>query len=103
MRDVAQDDTGAAVTLSDGSVVDGDLVVAADGANSTVISSFLGTSPTRDLGLTGIAGWAPLGTDDPPTYLRRGPALAFGADGTGVFLSIYNPPRELRPTRQLRL
>lgn len=92
VRDVAQDDTGAAVTLSDGSVVDGDLVVAADGANSTVISSFLGTSPTRDLGLTGIAGWAPLGTDDPPTYLRRGPALAFGADGTGVFLSIYNPP-----------
>jgi salicylate hydroxylase len=92
VRAVSQDRSGAAVTLTDGTVIEGDLVVAADGADSAVVASLLGRSPTRDLGLTGIAGWAPLGDAGLPGYLRRGPALAFGPDGTGVFLSLYQPP-----------
>jgi salicylate hydroxylase len=92
VRTVSQDRHGAAVTLTDGSQIDGDLVVAADGADSAVVASLLGRSPTRDLGITGIAGWAPLGDAEPPGYLRRGPALAFGPDGTAVFLSLHHPP-----------
>ncbi|WP_433796622.1 FAD-dependent oxidoreductase [Actinoplanes sp. CA-252034] len=92
VRAVSQDQYGAAVTLTDGSVIEGDLVVAADGADSAVVASILGRSPTRDLGLTGIAGWTPLSDASPPGYLRRGPALAFGPDGTGVFLSLHHPP-----------
>lgn len=92
VRSVSQTKNTATVALTDGSVIEGDLVVAADGADSAVVASMLGRSPTRDLGLIGIAGWAPLGGVNPPGYLRRGPALAFGADGTGVFLSLHHPP-----------
>lgn len=89
---VQQNPDGATATLEDGTVLEADLVVAADGADSTAVASLLGHSPTSDLGLTGIAGWAPLMGKEPPGYLHRGPALAFSADGTGVFLSLYRPP-----------
>ena len=91
---VSQDHSDARVTLEDGAMLEADLVIGADGAHSTVVRSLLGTSPTNDLGLTGIAGWAPASRDDPPEYLQRGPALAFGADGTGVFLSLYQSHAE---------
>ncbi|WP_045730951.1 FAD-dependent oxidoreductase [Pseudarthrobacter chlorophenolicus] len=96
VRTVAEDGNGAAVTVADGSVIEGDLVVGADGAGSAVVASLPGQPPARDLGLTGIAGWSPLGSrfgsPGAPTYLGAGPALAFGPDGTGVFLSLYGPP-----------
>lgn len=92
VRAVREDGAAAAVRLTDGSVLEADLVVAADGATSTVVASRAGGSATRDLGLTGLAGWAPLGDTEPPAFLRGGPALAVAADGTGVFLSRYAPP-----------
>lgn len=91
---VSQDDGGAAVSLADGSVIEGDVVVGADGADSAVVRSLLGYSPTRELGLIGIAGMADLpdgGTA--PAFLDAGPALAFSADGVGVFLSLHRPPQ----------
>ena len=91
----------ASVTLTDGTSVDGDLVVAADGASSAVVRSLLGRSPAQDLGLTGIAGSSPVPTTHLPRYLRHGPALAFGADGTGVFLSLSRPPEH--PPRDPRV
>ncbi|MGO0605270.1 FAD-dependent oxidoreductase [Brevibacterium linens] len=101
---VQQSPEGATATLDDGTLLEADLVVAADGADSAAVASLLGHSPTVDLGLTGIAGWAPLAGKEPPDYLRRGPALAFSADGTGVFLSLYRPPTTLAdavPSRAL--
>jgi 2-polyprenyl-6-methoxyphenol hydroxylase-like FAD-dependent oxidoreductase len=82
------DDGGAAVTLSDGTRIDADLVVAADGVNSAVLRSI--TSRTNaDTGLIGIAGSTPLVAGGRfPRYLERGPALALDRRGLGMFLSL---------------
>lgn len=79
--------TGASVTLSDGSTIDADLVVAADGARSATLNSI--TSETsHDTGLVGIAGSTPLQTHTFPKYLTYGPALAIDKTGLGMFLSL---------------
>lgn len=78
---------GASVTLSDGSVIDADLVVAADGARSATLSSLV-PDTSHDIGLIGIAGSTPLATRTFPRYLAQGPALAVDKTGLGMFLSL---------------
>lgn len=81
-------DGGASVTLADGTRIDADLVVAADGVNSPVVRSVAATTNT-DTGLTGIAGSTPLLAGARfPRYLERGPALALDHRGLGMFLSL---------------
>lgn len=84
----ASHDDGATVTLADGTHLDADLVVAADGARSATLRS-LGADTSTDTGLIGIAGSTPLGrTTRYPRYLLRGPALAIDRRGLGMFLSL---------------
>ncbi len=67
---------GATVTLADGSRVDADLVVAADGARSATLQSFA-PDTSSDTGLVGIAASTPLTRRTGfPRYLLHGPALA---------------------------
>ncbi|GAA1752092.1 FAD-dependent oxidoreductase [Agromyces humatus] len=80
---------GAAVVLDDGTRVEGDVVVAADGARSPTLRSIAQADTDRDLGLIGIAGSTPLTGDRRfPGYLGRGPALAIDHEGTAMFLSL---------------
>ncbi|QIK73237.1 FAD-dependent monooxygenase [Propioniciclava coleopterorum] len=95
---VTQHRSIARVTLADGSELDADLVVAADGADSVAARSLPGRTPARDLGLVGVAGWAPL-DGVPPAFLFSGPALAFGAEGLGVFLSLSRGPAAAQGAR----
>jgi salicylate hydroxylase len=86
---VQQEVDEAVVTLTDGTELRADLVVGAEGASSPTVRAATPLPTTVDLGLTGIAGSAPRRAGMPvPRYLTRGPALAFGADGLGVFLSL---------------
>ena len=81
-------DGGATVTLADGSRIDADLVVAADGARSATLRS-LAPDTSADTGLVGIAGSTPLTRRTGfPRYLLRGPALAVDRRGVGMFLSL---------------
>ncbi|WP_413353870.1 FAD-dependent oxidoreductase [Microbacterium sp. 1P06AB] len=92
---------GAALTLADGSSVAGDLVVAADGADSPVVRA-LGATTSTDTGLVGIAGSTPLAPGGRyPSFLRRGPGLALDRRGLGMFLSLASVgmgevPQDLR-------
>ncbi|PCE15597.1 hypothetical protein AUC47_11960 [Microbacterium sp. SZ1] len=80
--------SGASVTLTDGTRIDGDLVVAADGARSATLRT-LAPDTSADTGLVGIAGSTPLTRGVRfPRYLDRGPALAVDRLGTGMFLSL---------------
>lgn len=79
---------GATVELADGSLVHGDVVVAADGARSPVVRAQAGGPSSRDLRLTGIAGSTPLAGGGVPAFLDRGPAIALDHRGTGLFLSL---------------
>ncbi|MCM3778419.1 FAD-dependent oxidoreductase [Microbacterium hydrocarbonoxydans] len=91
---------GASVTLTDGTRIDGDLVVAADGARSATLRR-LAPETSADTGLVGIAGSTPLGRAPRfPRYLDHGPALAVDRFGTGMFLSLTSrglssPPADL--------
>jgi salicylate hydroxylase len=80
---------GASVTLSDGSELHGDLVVAADGARSAIIEAVTDQPTSHDTGLIGIAGSSPMNADTTfPRFLVRGPALALDHRGVGMFLSL---------------
>ncbi|MET4100453.1 salicylate hydroxylase [Agrococcus sp. UYP10] len=80
---------GAWVELDDGSRLEADLVVAADGTRSPTVRSVTATPTSRDLGLTGIAGSAPLRPGTAlPRFLLRGPGLALDHRGVGLFLSL---------------
>lgn len=82
-------DGGGIVTLHDGTRVEGDVIVAAEGARSPTVRSIAGAETSRDVGLIGIAGSSPLaGRGCLPSFLRRGPALAVDHRGLGMFLSL---------------
>lgn len=82
------------VHLDGGPDVQADLVVAADGARSALARQLAGRPLTHRVGLSGIAGRtlldrAPAGLV--PAALHRGPALAFGPAGVGLFLTLHDP------------
>lgn len=80
---------GGVVTLHDGTRVEGDLVVAAEGARSATVRSVAHAETSQDLGLIGIAGSTPFSSGGRfPRFLDRGPALAFDHRGVGMFLSL---------------
>jgi salicylate hydroxylase len=78
----------AVVELSDGTQLEADLVVAADGGRSATLRSFA-PETSVNTGLIGIAGSTPLRSETRlPRYLLRGPALGLDHRGTGMFLSL---------------
>ncbi|WP_322409888.1 NAD(P)/FAD-dependent oxidoreductase [Microbacterium invictum] len=80
---------GASVALSDGTEIDADLVVAADGARSSVVEAVTERPTSDDAGLIGIAGSSPMTAGATfPRYLAQGPALALDHRGVGMFLSL---------------
>lgn len=86
---VEEHDAEAVVHLDGGEQVRADLVVGAEGARSPTVEAVTALALNSDLGLTGIAGSAPRVAGAPiPRFLRRGPALVFSAEGTGMFLSL---------------
>jgi salicylate hydroxylase len=85
------DPTGDApvVTLADGTRLEADLVVGAEGALSPTVRALTAAPASRDLRLAGIAGSTPRTAGAVvPAFLREGPALAFAGDGVGMFLSL---------------
>lgn len=82
--------------LTSGEEVTGDLLVGADGARSVVARSLAGCPLARPCGLDGTAGQVRLDGHTAaavPQVLRRGPAIAIGANGVGMFLSLHDPTR----------
>ncbi len=72
----------------------GDLLVGADGVGSRVARALAGRPTSLPAGVSGIAGRTPLtaGTRPlVPALLARGPALAFGPGGVGLFLTLHDP------------
>ncbi|MET0693866.1 MAG: FAD-dependent monooxygenase [Propionibacteriaceae bacterium] len=91
---VAMGATTATATLADGSTVDADLVVGADGPRSVVARTLAGRALVTSVGVGGIAGRTPL--DDYtrsllPELLSEGPLLAFSPAGVVVFLTVHDP------------
>src|SRR5918997_5703733 len=89
-----QPDQRVAVHVADGSTVVADLLVGADGVGSRVARALAGRPTSAGLGVSGIAGRTPVhdgNRDLVPALLRRGPALAFGPGGLGLFLTLHDP------------
>ncbi|HEX8510727.1 MAG TPA: FAD-dependent monooxygenase, partial [Propionibacteriaceae bacterium] len=84
---------GATVTLGDGSVIEADLVVGADGPRSVVARTLAGRSLVRPIGMGGLAGRTPLNDRTRqllPDLLSAGPLLAFSPAGVVVFLTVHD-------------
>lgn len=89
-----QPDRSVAVHLADGATVTADLLVGADGVGSRVARALAGRPTSTRLGVSGIAGRTPVDDGNRglvPALLRRGPALAFGPGGVGLFLTLHDP------------
>ena len=89
-----QPDQRVAVRFADGSTTVADLLVGADGVGSRVTRALAGRPTSAGLGVSGIAGRTPVhdgNRDLVPALLRRGPALAFGPGGIGLFLTLHDP------------
>jgi salicylate hydroxylase len=89
-----QPDQRVAVHFADGSTTAADLLVGADGAGSVVARTLAGRPMSTRLGVSGIAGRTPIDDGNRglvPALLRRGPALAFGPGGIGLFLTLHDP------------
>jgi 2-polyprenyl-6-methoxyphenol hydroxylase-like FAD-dependent oxidoreductase len=84
-------DHTVAAHFADGSSTAVDLLVGADGASSRVAAALAGRPTSTRLGLGGVAGRTPLADRPVPDLLRRGPALALGPGGIGVFLAVHDP------------
>lgn len=89
-------DGRVAVHFADGATTVADLLVGADGVGSRVARALAGRPTSSDLGVSGIAGRTPIddgNRDLVPALLQRGPALAFGPGGVGLFLTLHDPGR----------
>jgi 2-polyprenyl-6-methoxyphenol hydroxylase-like FAD-dependent oxidoreductase len=87
-------DERVAVHFADGSSGLADLLVGADGAGSRVARALAGRPTSTPIGISGIAGRTPIHDGNRglvPALLRRGPALAFGPGGVGLFLTLHDP------------
>lgn len=80
--------------FADGSAIEADLVIGADGANSRVRKQFLPDAPRVDTGIIAIAGKHPL-TEEArkrlPSRLTDGPSMVMPRTGAGLF----SAPHEL--------
>lgn len=78
-----------AAELDDGTTIEADVLIGAEGASSPTVAALAGRATARPSGLHGIAGRYALGPGDlVPPVLRSGPVIAVAADGTGLFLSL---------------
>lgn len=90
------DDDGVQVTFTDGSTAVGDVLVAADGINSSIRRQMLPGVHLIDTGMRGMAGRAPLTEDliaQLPEALFDGFASASGPDGVRFTYGAYQPRR----------
>lgn len=95
-RSVHADAERATVLLEDGSAVDADVVVGADGPRSAVVGSLVDHELVHPVGMGGIAGRTLLDDDTRallPVVLRDGPLLAVAASGVVTFLTAHDPDR----------
>jgi len=86
--------TGVEVELAGGDVVTGDLLVAADGINSTVRGQLLPHAGLLDTGLRGIYGHAILDDhlrDVLPNAIFAGSPPVLGPDGVTMALGVFRP------------
>ena len=87
-------DQRVVVHFADGSSSLADLVVGADGAGSRVARALAARPTSTRTGVSGIAGRTPIHDGNRglvPALLQRGPALAFGPGGVGLFLTLHDP------------
>lgn len=80
--------------FADGASTTADLLIGADGVGSRVASALAGRPTSARLGLSGIAGRTPVTAANRslvPELLHRGPALALGPGGIGLFLTLQDP------------
>ncbi|TWD84655.1 2-polyprenyl-6-methoxyphenol hydroxylase-like FAD-dependent oxidoreductase [Kribbella amoyensis] len=76
------------VARTTGGDLEADVMIGADGARSVVSEQLLGRPAARDLGYSAVAGRVPLAlADGLADLVTESGVLAFGVDGTGVFLS----------------
>lgn len=98
--------------LDDGTTLEADLIIGAEGASSPTVSSLAGSPTARRTGLQGIAGaYTFRDRDEVPPALLAGPLIAISPRGHGLFLSLagcdqHEEPlspkiRELRPPPSL--
>ncbi|MGC5013765.1 FAD-dependent oxidoreductase [Streptosporangium sp. DT93] len=81
-------------SFADGGTDHGDLLVGADGVGSRVARALAGRPTSLPAGVSGIAGRTALTAATRPlipALLARGPALAFGPGGVGLFLTVHDP------------
>ncbi|MGO0578193.1 FAD-dependent oxidoreductase [Ornithinimicrobium panacihumi] len=89
---------GVRVTLSTGEVVEGDVLVIADGSRSRLVTHLAGGRTNQETGLVGIAGRTDVDVLDLPArdLLKGRPLLAVGPAGVGLFASWHDPPATSR-------
>ena len=84
---------GVTAVLDDGSTLDTDVLVIADGANSSLAGQLAGAATSAPCGLIGIAGrsgWTDL-SPSAQALLSGEPMLAIGPGGTGLFATHHDP------------
>jgi 2-polyprenyl-6-methoxyphenol hydroxylase-like FAD-dependent oxidoreductase len=77
--------------FTDGTTATGDVLVAADGANSRVRKQYLPHAQRIDTGVVSISGKVPLADETSrllPPNLAKGPASIVGPGGLGIFLAV---------------
>lgn len=81
--------------LDDGTHIEADVAVIADGAGSKLAQKLAGHPTSTPCGLSGIAGRSPWERLSASTraLLTQEPMLAIGPGGTGMFASTYDPAR----------
>ncbi len=81
------------VDLDDGTSLEADLLVLADGAGSELAAALAGSPTSTPTGLVGVAGrtpWASL-PEGAQALVREDPMLAVGPAGAGLFASLHDP------------
>lgn len=91
--DVDSPSPGVRIELDDGSQLEGDVLVIADGAGSGLVQRLAGEPTSTPVGLVGVAGrteWSRLSTQAQELVAAE-PMLAIGPGGAGLFASRHDP------------